>query len=550
MKEMNREQRQIEREQRSKQNAEDLYEEEAKKKEDLVNASNTDYALDIKRKYLGDMIKRLTKEINKYRRVGCGSTGKKRIQILNRCLGVKFRSNTNEIDFLNDTDKHGLFNPEVACHIALQLTLDAALLPNKPFTGKSSTNSWRMKKPSIRLIQSKIGEEIWRQMHYNLINKNFSKWFANEVTKASNDEGARSSAHYAHRDLDKAIEGFKEWMLSKGNLSAVELLTFDRWSYEEQAVVGSWLLSLTYDTGLFKKVASMAHTREETIELSANGEAIREAVTEAITSYVFEPLPMVCEPRPMTKHRLGGWIEDGMVLNAPIQSGRKGWIELSDKHVDFYNKQQNVPFRVNQFVWSVVKELKERNEQLASWKYFTSQQIQPLWQRIGINGFVWDNATKQEQDALLNRDPALKKAKKRELSKEYAARENKLKEGKTTECLHKIVEQCEHEEKIWIPIKPDFRSRYTCRTSFLSYQSTDSGRALLEFAEPYQISSDDNDAKKHLAIHLANCIGLDKKSNSTRINWVEKNLQKIKAVANILNNWDEGFQILKSFEKG
>ena len=84
-------------------------------------------------------------------------------------------------------------------------------------------------------------------------------------------------------------------------------------------------------------------------------------------------------------------------------------------------------------------------------------------------------------------------------------------------------------------------SCYCPRVSFLSYQSGDTGRALLEFADAYPV---DDRTKHHLSIHLANCWA-GQAELEERLEWVEQHQTEIKAIAQINQEWIQAGQLCR-----
>nr|CAA72339.1 RNA polymerase [Pichia kluyveri] len=73
--------------------------------------------------------------------------------------------------------------------------------------------------------------------------------------------------------------------------------------------------------------------------------------------------------------------------------------------------------------------------------------------------------------------------------------------------------------KMYFPLRVDFRGRVYAQ-SVISYQSTDTAKALLDFGEVYKVNMDD---VEYLFMSGANAYGLDKKSHMERINWIKTN---------------------------
>lgn len=80
------------------------------------------------------------------------------------------------------------------------------------------------------------------------------------------------------------------------------------------------------------------------------------------------------------------------------------------------------------------------------------------------------------------------------------------------------------ETAFYFPYQLDFRGRATPMTAILHPQSDDLSRALLEFADGKPLGPEGAD---WLAIHLANCYGIDKVSFRHRREWIKENEEGI-----------------------
>ena len=84
-----------------------------------------------------------------------------------------------------------------------------------------------------------------------------------------------------------------------------------------------------------------------------------------------------------------------------------------------------------------------------------------------------------------------------------------------------LAERFEKYEQIYFPYQADFRGRKYTVNSFLSPQGTEPAKALLTFADALPIENQEQ--ADWLAIHGANCAGVDKVSMKERITWINEN---------------------------
>lgn len=87
-----------------------------------------------------------------------------------------------------------------------------------------------------------------------------------------------------------------------------------------------------------------------------------------------------------------------------------------------------------------------------------------------------------------------------------------------------VADKFKDAEAIYFPHYLDFRGRIYPYASYLNPQSSDAGRALLEFAEGKALGQR---GMFWLKVHVANLFGVDKVSFADRVRWVDDNLGKL-----------------------
>nr|QWO71405.1 RNA polymerase [Termitomyces sp. K1Ag] len=88
------------------------------------------------------------------------------------------------------------------------------------------------------------------------------------------------------------------------------------------------------------------------------------------------------------------------------------------------------------------------------------------------------------------------------------------------------------DNKIYFNYFIDWRGRLYTDTSYLSFQGSELARSLLLFKGGEVLTER---GVEHLKIYTANCYGHDKKSYNERLDWTNKNLEKIISAPNLLN---------------
>lgn len=99
-----------------------------------------------------------------------------------------------------------------------------------------------------------------------------------------------------------------------------------------------------------------------------------------------------------------------------------------------------------------------------------------------------------------------------------------------TESILKLAEKFKEQPAIYFQYNLDFRGRTYALQNFLNPQGCDMARGLLEFTNGVQLGTDN--AKRWLAIHGANCWGMDKHVFNERLEWIEQNTSMIVGCGN------------------
>lgn len=92
-----------------------------------------------------------------------------------------------------------------------------------------------------------------------------------------------------------------------------------------------------------------------------------------------------------------------------------------------------------------------------------------------------------------------------------------------------IAEVYSKVNKIYFPIRLDFRGRMYCTTEYLDYQKSDLAKGLISFYYPGAIKKSDVEIIKYFKGFGANMYGhgLDKKSLNYRVKWVDDNSERL-----------------------
>ena len=292
------------------------------------------------------------------------------------------------------------------------------------------------------------------------------------------------------------------------------------WTRSERVRLGAHLVLMAAEaTGLF------------TIETKSDGKKMRhEIVMDKATQDWLDQahqrcelqspvyLPMVVPPRPWKGIKDGGYLDPkGMarfIINGrkPDKAYRE---ELANADMPMVykaiNAVQATAWRVNAGVLRVLQEVWDSGSSLGG---LPPRDDLPLpaapWGDVKL-----DPEFKQTPEW---RDHIGNVARTREANERFVSKRRHL--------ITKLTDADEFVkyEHIYFPHALDWRGRVYPMPTFLSPQGDDTGKALLEFADGCPLGTN---GAFWLAVHLANCYGVDKVSFDERVRWVEENQDAI-----------------------
>ena len=166
-------------------------------------------------------------------------------------------------------------------------------------------------------------------------------------------------------------------------------------------------------------------------------------------------------------------------------------------------------WRVNPFIYGVARQLWDAGGNYAGTPRRYDRQIPPI-------------------PLDFHDSRAAKRQWKDEASAIHRANAQTLSERVTFTRRLDIAEQLLDAPAIYLPHQLDFRGRAYPVPLFLHQQGDDLCRGLLEFAAERPL---DSTARRWLAVHLANCCGIDHLAFADRIGWVEANQRNLSAWA-------------------
>lgn len=222
-------------------------------------------------------------------------------------------------------------------------------------------------------------------------------------------------------------------------------------------------------------------------------------------------LPMRCPPKPWDSPYDGGY---WLIPTTLVKSNLSGYhTELETKDLSrvykALNGLQDTPWMVNEIVLGVARVLKDYDG--------LPETVIPSMEKPQWPSRPAEDATDAEKKAYA-------------ISVGQIITRNNENKGRRLQLLYvlKVAADCVG-SPIWFPHTLDFRGRVYALPSGLTPQGDDFSKGLLQFATGKSIETQEQ--ADCLAIHGANCWGLDKKPYAERLRWVADNKALIECVA-------------------
>lgn len=281
------------------------------------------------------------------------------------------------------------------------------------------------------------------------------------------------------------------------------------WPAEVKSKVGALLIELLItSTGLFQAVTETKRARKRTyLVLTPDTQKAVDEMHGRCSLLSPVHLPMVVPPKPWTGVFNGGYLRRRLPL---VKTDNHNFLEEL-RHVempavyDAVNALQATAWRINPGVLAVMKQAWEGGGGLGEL---------PPRENLPLPAKPVDIATNDEA----------RKKWRRKAAEVYE--ENARLVSKRLSVIRKlqIAERFKAEPALYFPHVLDWRGRVYPVSSDVTPQADDAGRALLTFAEGKPLGET---GAWWLAVHIANCFGVDKVSFGERVAWVEQNSDKL-----------------------
>lgn len=308
---------------------------------------------------------------------------------------------------------------------------------------------------------------------------------------------------------------------------------WDHWDSSAKVAVGALLLNSvisTTDLVEVKKVRKRIGSKNVAAYVTPTAECLEWVSKFNTYMSVLDPYtkPCVIEPDDWTSLKSGGYWSEPMRERVPLVKNMRGSQEEFYEQFDIartrlgVNLAQRTPWQVNTKVLDVLKQV-WTNPVPIGLPRKTPYEIPPYDKEVDL-----ETMSEREKEEF-----TLWKRKAAALYTKEVARQSKA-YGVST--VVSMASQYSRYDQFWFVYQLDSRGRMYASSSGLSPQGTDYNKALLKFKNGRPLGEK---GLFWLAVHGANCFGVDKVSFKDRVKWAADNLGAIRATAdNPLNHTD------------
>jgi DNA-directed RNA polymerase len=359
--------------------------------------------------------------------------------------------------------------------------------------------------PTLSMVCSQIGNHLEDEQRFSAFKEMNPEYYA-VVMKDLNRKNTKA---YRHMRNVLAVTSKK-----KG-------LNWNSWDKETKLGVGAAVLDqLLKSTDLVKVSKTKLKMGKFVSRVVATPEAVEwiESYNEYASLLHPYTKPCIIPPDEWSGLNNGGYWSEAMRQRTPLIKGLSGseqkFVEEHDLSVVYnaVNSVQKTPWMVNKPVLKVLQEVWTRNLDIGL----------PKKEPIEIPKFRTETAPK-DMDTETFEEFLKWKAQVSQMYTDEISRASRAYEvARTIQMAHNYAQY----DGIWFVYQCDFRGRMYASSSGLNPQGSDFNRSLLRFRDGKVLGQN---GLYWLAVHGANCFGVDKVSFDDRVEWVMENIEKIQA---------------------
>lgn len=391
------------------------------------------------------------------------------------------------VDLLNK------LRPELAVFIASRILIDAIMTQERMLN-----------------VLDRIGQQVEDEVKY-----------ADFVQNGRLKDGSEVGPYWKSVHEDIKSKKLQDYDLVKRQLDvALDLhdIQWTPWSQRERLRVGEKLVDIISSSTDLVQILTIRRGRKSSIVVHP-GPGIKELIDDYdVRMGLLAPvyLPCIIKPKPWEKPFGGGYHGQRIRRLTLVKTRSRPYLDdlgAVDMPVVYQsiNTLQDTPWAVNPAVLEVVQDLREQGFGCAGLPDREDLEIPPYPDKSHPD---FERVEKEWRQAA------------REIHEFNAI--NMSKRLGTERIVH-VAEQFAEYDQFWFPYQLDFRGRVYPVASDLQPQGCDLSRGLLQFGTAKAV--DTPEQARWLAIHGANCFGVDKVSMEERVDWVDEHEEQILAVA-------------------
>lgn len=516
------------------------FKDDLKTQEAKSDGSNTPYARQWKKHIIDRILYGIRQEIANPEWNRNGEATRAVSNCLNVALTYKVDKKTKE-KIIEEQPAKSYFDLEVAVFVTLQLMLDNAMCPEMEHriidkvTGRENICY-----PAVNQdkLFTKVGKRVELNVAFEYVKECFPKYFQmiDEYSTGGKDGMAKSSSHYWRYNMERALRKKAEQLRLEGKDDEANRFAWKPFGSDARHV-GSWLVTrcikygYIHKTGvepyaLFQQVTRQLGPKERKTFVTLTEQAFKakQEFPEHHRDYIKSDMPMLCPPASADSSYFGHWL---LGQNLATPADHKGHLRISQLTLDYMNRLQNVPYKINPFILAVMQALDRANIGLGKFQPHNYVEPTSVSQSLGLTGYYEDNT-----EVMKTIDPQKVKEAKWAVSATINLEVGKCQRGRQSKLILRNAVELSNHPQFYYPVQWDFRSRgyVRCYTS-PQPQGSDYSKAAIKFAIEQPL---DHHSKFYMMVEIANNAGQDKVSFGERVEWVSKNLEKIKLVSTML----------------
>ena len=323
---------------------------------------------------------------------------------------------------------------------------------------------------------------------------------------------------------------------------------YDFMSEPDCQKVGAWCwVAIQSITGWFEQTRwfeqkGKKKTTTYYVGLSEEGVKVRDIIQRDKDEAAYEPWPMLVKPYRWEDDQRGGYLtQPSPKTSQLVHNNERGGDGLrtqpSETALAALHRAQEIPFRINHFIYEVQKSLLPKTEDIGSFRTYEADTYEVLNKPL-IDPAVWDLPRVQTEDGKGIEHPERRKA-RIDLKKFYEGQKKEEKRRKTPRRVLSVAARFIHADRFYIPCYFDNRLRIYYSLDTITPNGSDWQKALIQFADGRPITDDNRAAvRRGLMITLANCwakkengIKTDKLSMDGRVAFAEDFIKELEVVA-------------------